>query len=308
MAVIRSLLAVTLALLLSGCAMYRLEDLRQTKPTGNAFQTALARMYMDLATQMEKGYDWVPSWHFAEKGLLLAYGHDVPPESLADWNITASDKPALSQARGELLVALTPANEAAQPEVAARAQVNFDCWVRYQDANWQIDRINECRENFKEAMAQLVAPPVSAPAPVEEKEVAPVKSKHHAHGSHLKKKKMGKAKPMTNEAAAPETVSYVIFFEPGSPAIANVSRGALADIEHSLANQTDYEVVIHGYGAEAGKNVDPLLADERIEAIKKRLVTKGVKAGAINAAGFGISQPKRPHEAIHQRIDIFINE
>ena len=122
MAVIRSLLAVTLALLLSGCAMYRLEDLRQTKPTGNAFQTALARMYMDLATQMEKGYDWVPSWHFAEKGLLLAYGHDVPPESLADWNITASDKPALSQARGELLVALTPANEAAQPEVAARPQ------------------------------------------------------------------------------------------------------------------------------------------------------------------------------------------
>lgn len=296
----RPVLTVALAFMLSGCAMYRLEELRQAKPTGNAFQTALARMYMDLATQMEKGYDWVPSWHFAEKGLMLAYGHNVAPEDLADWNIPQSALPALQQARGQLLVALSPANETAQPEAAARAQINFDCWVRYQDANWQMDRINECHQNFESALSQIQAPP--APPPVVEKEI-PAKPEHPHHKKAKAKKPVKETKPMAS--AAPETISYVIFFEPGKTQIASVSRDAIAEIEQTLAHQSGYEVVIHG--AE-GKKADPLLADERIETVKKRLVKGGVNAAAINAAGFGMSKPKSKEGPIRKRVDIFINE
>ncbi|MDE3016234.1 MAG: hypothetical protein KGI29_04850 [Pseudomonadota bacterium] len=304
MKLVRPVFIAALALMLGGCAMYRLEDLRQTTPTGNAFQTALARMYMDLATQMEKGYDWFSSWHFAEKGLLLAYGRNVAPETLTDWNIPAAQLPALQQARGELLVALTSGNEASQPEIAARAQLDFDCWVRYQDANWQTDRISDCREGFKSALDQLQAPQLTA-----KKEKTPKKT-HLRPPPEKKGKAQTEIKPIAREMAL-ETVSYVVFFTPGKPDMAAASRNAIDDVAHSLAHESGYEVVIHSYGINAGDTADPLLGEERIEAVKKRLTAGGVKDGSISAAGFSASktEPKRGmSEAIRRRIDIFINE
>ena len=57
--------------------MYELgRILRNTTPSGSPFQQELARLYMDFASQDEKGYDWFNSWYFADKGLRAAYGKD----------------------------------------------------------------------------------------------------------------------------------------------------------------------------------------------------------------------------------------
>src|SRR5580658_2925105 len=83
--------AMTIAALLavfatSGCEMYSLEKLRHTTPSGSPFQTELSKLYMDFAAQEEKEYDWYNSWHFADKGLQAAYGKDVMPEDLKNWD------------------------------------------------------------------------------------------------------------------------------------------------------------------------------------------------------------------------------
>ncbi len=148
-------LAACAVLLLSGCAMYRLEELRHTTPQGTPFQDALARLYMDFATQEEKTYAWADSWYFADKGLTSAYGHDVAPEELADWDIPKDKLPELERARAQLMAVLTPENEKAKPDVAAKAQFYFDCWVKEQEANWQGDNIAYCRDGLHEALAHL---------------------------------------------------------------------------------------------------------------------------------------------------------
>src|SRR5580658_3831543 len=116
---IKKILAVAaIASLTSGCAMYTLEELRHTTPTGTPFQKELARLYMDFASEDEKGYDWGNSWYFADKGLRSAYGKDVPPEDVKDWNIPDDALPALQRAHSELLAALTPENEEMHPTAA----------------------------------------------------------------------------------------------------------------------------------------------------------------------------------------------
>lgn len=145
------------ALLLAGCSTYSLQELRQTTPKGTPFQNALARLYMDFATNEEKEYDWPDSWHFADKGLMLAYGKDMPPEELAYWNIPSEVLPHLERARASLMSVLTPATIQARPEDAARAQFYFDCWVEQQEENWQIDDIAYCRDGLQTALSNLGA-------------------------------------------------------------------------------------------------------------------------------------------------------
>ena len=118
---------------MGGCSTYSLQELRQATPAGTPFQTALAHLYMDFAAQEEKDYDWISSWHFADKGLLAVYGKDTAPEDLKDWDIPAEHIEALTKARAALVAALTPENEKANPELAAKAQFNFDCWVEQQE-------------------------------------------------------------------------------------------------------------------------------------------------------------------------------
>src|SRR5271170_4889311 len=91
--------ATVMASLTIGCAMYTLEELRHTTPSGSPFQQALAKLYMDFASQDEKGYDWFNSWYFADKGLRAAYGKDVTPEEIKDWNIPAPVIPYMEKGR-----------------------------------------------------------------------------------------------------------------------------------------------------------------------------------------------------------------
>src|SRR5277367_95507 len=128
--------ATAIASLSSGCAMYTLEELRHTTPSGTPFQKELAKLYMDFAEENEKGYDWFNSWYFADKGLRAAYGKDVAPEELKDWDIPKEALPYLQRAHGELLLALTPQNEEMHPTTTAQAQFYFDCWVQRQEENW----------------------------------------------------------------------------------------------------------------------------------------------------------------------------
>src|SRR5687768_7138260 len=95
-------LAAALLLALCGCSTYSLEELRKAEPTGNAFQKALAKEYMDYAAELERAYDWQESWHFADKGLSAVYGKDIGPDNVEDRNIPADKVAELTEAREDL--------------------------------------------------------------------------------------------------------------------------------------------------------------------------------------------------------------
>lgn len=136
----------------SGCIMYRLEELRQTTPTGTAFQVELSRMYMEYATQEEKVYDWQDSWYFADKGLRLAYGNEAGPEELESWNLPPDALDELTKARIRVMDALTPQLQSSDPVRAAQAQFYFDCWVENAEEMADEDQIAECRDGLNRVL------------------------------------------------------------------------------------------------------------------------------------------------------------
>ncbi len=145
---------------LAGCTGYELDALGETTPEGPAFTKALTKEYLAFATfEGHEMYDWPDAIHFARKGLKTAAGSIEPPEELSRWNLPKDKIEELSRSRARLLAALDGGARERRPEIAARAQAKFDCWVEQQEENWQWDHIRACREGLEAALKRLEAAP-----------------------------------------------------------------------------------------------------------------------------------------------------
>lgn len=264
-------------LLLAGCQSYSLEKLRQANPTGTEFQQALAKEYLLLASEDEQNYNWAGSWHFADKGLSAAYGNDVGPENISDWNIPEDKRAELEAARDRLLTALKPEIVSRQPVLAARAYRYFDCWVERQEGNWEIHRITACQQGFEDALEELNAAqtPVAA-------------------------------------ADGVDTTSYIVFFEWNRAGLSKSGQKVVAEVADSLAGEDGYEIVLNGHTDTTGLEKYNLgLSKKRAETVASALEKRGIDRTAIKIFAFGESDPKVPtadnvDEPQNRRVEIFI--
>ena len=346
MAWIRNItIATSFSILLSGCNMYKLQDLRSTTLSGTPFQNELSHLYMDYAAQQEKGYDWFNSWHFADKGLMLAYGRDVAPEEVEDWNISPEVRPEMQRERNALMAVLTPDVMRAAPVRAAEAQFYFDCWVKESEQGWRYDQIGSCHENLDRALSDLHAPGVKH---YSELEAIPAPHKKH-------KKKMPAPKPVAAiaepevvaEKPSPKSVEKApvkVVEKPVEKPLEKVKDTKPAKIEkekpaakaatgkEAAAESTSYAVFFEPGKAEVsepGMNViteiikslrdssdyavvlhnskdHPGKAAERVQVVKKLLMAGGVKESAMKvASGNADVETGKP---VSRRVEIFLNE
>ncbi|MEX1109147.1 MAG: hypothetical protein WEC00_09570, partial [Dongiaceae bacterium] len=148
--------------LLAGCAT-DIEQMRDVQASGSPFTQALTEEYRSIvAFEADEMYDWPDADHFAEKGLAAASGEVVLPEQLAHWAIPAAYccggwQGDLAEGRNRLMVALENGGRDSHPELAARAQGRFDCWIEQQEENHQADHIAACRDDFWAALEELEA-------------------------------------------------------------------------------------------------------------------------------------------------------
>lgn len=293
----------------SGCMMYRLEELRNTTPSGTPFQNELSRMYMDFATKEEKDYDWQDSWYFADKGLMLAYGKDVGPEELDGWNIDGEAKLELEKARIRVMDMLTPALKERAPSRAAAIQYNFDCWVEQQEEGWQEDDIANCRNELMHALSDGADFSTAAPV-VKKPKAAPVKlAKPKAdavEGDAEKTTNVMPAKPAAKaegKAMATETASYAVFFEAGKPDVSAPGKNVINEVVNSVKGKSDYVVILHVAAIPAAQTADKDLPAKRISVVKKLLTDGGVSESSIVSAE-GADAGKQ----VARRIELFLNE
>jgi len=149
---------IALALLfpVTGCTRFALDELKQTTPEGPAFTRNLTHEYLKFASiEATERYDGIDSRRFALKGLKSAAGEAVAPEALGQWMLPRAARPALAASRARLLALLDDGARERTPEVAARAQAAFDCWVEQQEENWQTEDIEACRARFLAALSEL---------------------------------------------------------------------------------------------------------------------------------------------------------
>src|SRR5690606_22513229 len=89
----------------------------------------------------------------------------LPPDEESfwrDWTLPdewqgGSGPQEMADGRARLMRALNAGARESHPELAARAQGRFDCWVEQQEENHQLDHIAACRDQFFAALEQLEA-------------------------------------------------------------------------------------------------------------------------------------------------------
>ena len=155
---------------------FQTDNLRMLKgqpPHAVPFNAALQREYGALGEEELAESDHQHADMFIRKGFAAGNGLEVLPEDPRTWWLPHRAIAPLYEWHGKLLEVL-PANRAARPAAAARAQAMFDCWVEEEHEDvWMRDltagvamkenlyepeEIAKCRNAFFCAMYEMGVP------------------------------------------------------------------------------------------------------------------------------------------------------
>jgi OOP family OmpA-OmpF porin len=270
-AVVRAL-TLAAALALSACAGNGLfDELDQAQPIGGPFSQALfkdysflARSFGDVDTSAPTSFDAEEANGeansqldtsdlantFAQKALDAAKGDAVAPEAAPDGDADAA-------ALHDRLLKDIEAGSDKFPEHAARAQVEYDCWILNGRVASQHDAAIQCRHGLDDALAQL------------EHEINPA--------------------PVTPPAPAPApAANYQVFFDLNSW---NLSAEQLGVLQQAIATARaggQAHITIVGHTDTSGSAAyNQRLSVKRANVVEEALVDLGARREAISASGVG---------------------
>ncbi len=258
---------------LSGCAS-DIQQMRDAQATGGTpFTQALTDEYRQLVIfETDEMRDWVDAHYFARKGLAAANGDTVLPEELGIWDLPPEKVDELTAARGRLMRALDAGARDSNPQVAARAQVRFDCWVEQQEENHQPDHVAACRDEFLNAMEELEGGPA--------------------------------------EASAPNT--YIVPFDFDRSDINAAGQAVIDQVLADAAATGAVSISATGHADRSGgDDYNMALSLRRADSVREALIAGGIDANAITVAGRGESEPAVPtadgvKEQANRRVEIVI--
>ena len=283
--------------LLSGCSVAdsysELKTLNETTPAGSPFTQALAAEYRDFANaQFDSGFDYPDSLHFARKGLAAAAGETVLPEPLTDWSLAEDHMHELSAARGRLIMAYDRGARETAPELSAKVQGKFDCWIEYQEENWNNNSEIACKNDFLSLLSELEA---MLPAPVVKEVPAPAPDVFDIDPS---------------EPMAIENAMYLIFFDWDSAKIGSGALSVLDAVAAEAAKTSPSAINLIGHADTSGaSDYNQRLAVKRAKAAKKELIARGVDASIIAVDAKGetdllVATPDNVREPANRRVNI----
>ncbi len=278
--------------------------------SGTVFMNGLYEGYEALSQERTRATDPLDGEHFNHKARRAARRSSVMPDEIMDRELIEADIPDLSAALVRLRTAYDRGGRTIAPELAATAQVSFDCWIEAAEGTnpdiglrthsaWRQKDVERCRGQFEKAMSDLEAASVfrltefrkptgsaAAPAPAP----APM--------------------PAPQIAAAPEP--FTVYFAFDSAAVDAAGNGVIDD---AVATADDLGIVdfsITGHADRSGaEDYNLQLSLLRADAIRLALIARGVKEGGISVAGRGEAEPAVPtadgvREPANRRVEIIL--
>jgi OOP family OmpA-OmpF porin len=274
---------------LAACTNATVEEARVAQPTGSPFTQALTAEYQALAAfEADEMRDWRDAERYANKALRSASGEVVLPEDPAAWDlppdgewVLGGSMAEMQDGRARLMTALDGNARDSYPELAARTQARFDCWVEQQEENFQEDDIAACRDEFWASLEELEA--LIVPAPV-----------------------------AAAEPAMPDI--YIVYFDWDRVDIRPDAAAVIADVIGDAASMGSPGISVTGHTDLSGSvdyNMD--LSLRRADAVRDALIAGGVAAGQITTAGRGEAEPAVPtadgvREQANRRAEIIIQQ
>ncbi|HBR67909.1 MAG TPA: OmpA family protein [Rhodospirillaceae bacterium] len=297
MKTLRNLILAAGMVTLAGCNAFssfsEVQALNNAEAVGSPFTQALAGEYREFSNQELKGMlDYPDALHFARKGLAAASGEMVMPEPVSDWNLSEKHLQELSAARGRLVVSYDLGAREVAPALAAKAQAKFDCWIEFQEENWE-DENSECKTAFQDAMNQLESMVQKAPTapetvmpPVEQVGTEPT------------------------EPMAPEDAMYLVFFDWDSTELGSGALNVLDAVAAEVKKNPPQQVNIVGHADTSGPaDYNDRLAFKRATVTRDALVSRGVPEAILAIEGRGenellVPTPDNIREPANRRANI----
>ncbi|MEC8281497.1 MAG: OmpA family protein [Pseudomonadota bacterium] len=215
--------ALTLGMSLAACTSM-IEQAEMADVTDEAFGRQLHAEYLELARAEKAEYDNSDADAFAGRALAAAAGTPTAPENVSARGIADENKGALLAGYRELNEALDNGGRDQQPELAAKTQAAYDCWLQEQEENFQPEDINACRDRFNANLAQL-------------------------------KGALTTAATTTAAAPAPATMrsaSYTVYFRFDSDRLSDKAKAIVSKAGKEASAMTVDKIVIDGYADRAG--------------------------------------------------------
>lgn len=268
---------------------------------GTLFDRYLHDGYARLAKREDYEHDFDDVEKFQNRSLRAAEGQLVSPERLSARDLPEYSIGELSLARARLEDAFYAGASLKMPEIAARAQVMFDCWMEQQEENIQQHDIDECKAAFTAAMAQLeskskVIQPTS-PAYTHSHD------REHTHGSdscvdhtHEAVQAVVAAPPSTSKPESPVTAyrgPYIIFFELDQADITSAARGVLDTVVADAHDMKPRRVVLTAHTDTSGtRSHNEALSQRRAQTAARALRAEGVEVSEMRTSHYGESRPR----------------
>ncbi len=253
-----------------------LQRIRTTEPSGGtAFTQALTKEYRDLAVfEADEMFDWRDAGYYARRGLAAAGGEVVLPEDPVNRDLPEDSLSEINDVRVRLLAALDGGARDNKPEIAARAQSRFDCWLEQQEENFQEDHISACRDELLAALAEMEQPAMVAPAP------------------------------------APAV--YLVLFDFDKSNINDAAQAVINQVIADFNANKASAISVTGHTDRAGSDAyNEKLSERRADAVREALIAGGIPADAITTAWKGESENAVPtadgvKEQANRRAEIII--
>lgn len=248
--------------------------------SGSPFTQALFRDYTNLSTQAaslppapgaeDAGWlDWLNPFAdssssgndllveaFDTKAQIADNGAEPEPEA-------ASDAMA-GQIRARLVRALAASKDQV-PEVAARAQTDYDCWILYATVPTAIAASQACKTSLDSSLVQLESagrPPAPPPAP------APA--------------------PAPVPAPAPAPSDFTVYFNFDSWTLTAEDLTVLTDVINTARAGGQSQIDVVGHTDTSGPaDYNQGLSVHRANVVVEALVDMGARRAAIHASGVG---------------------
>lgn len=290
---------VALAGGMSGCTAFKsfseVDALNDAQAVGSPFTQALTSEYRAFAnSELSDMFDYPDALHFARKGLSAAVGENVLPEPISDWNLNEEHIRELAAARGRLIVAYDLAARETAPELSAKAQAKFDCWIEGQEENWHDAGEMACKDEFLRYMAELEGM-LEPPAPVVE--AAP--------------DALFDVDP--NAPMAAENAMYLVFFNWDSSKLGSGALNVLDAVADEVAKNPPSSLNIVGHTDTSGSNAyNARLAIKRANKVRDALIERGVDPSIIVVDAMGetellVETPDNVREPANRRVNISFN-
>ena len=272
--------ALTSAILaVTACSAFEghneVEKLNDATASGSPFTQQLTSEYRAFSNyELNVERDYADALHFARKGLEAAAGTVVMPEPVNDWDLTAADIAELSTAYARLVSAFDRGAREVLPGKSAIVQARYDCWIEEQEeiAKGEDGTTTQCKNDFMALMPEIEAalPAVMAAPAATEAFPEPVS--------------MIDGNEPLNIAEA----MYLVFFDFDSTVVADGGLNVLDTVVQEIQSRNLQTVRIVGHTDTSGSDAyNARLANNRANAVKSELISRGISASSIITEGRG---------------------